>query len=298
MTDLQPNTVALASIIGSVESLDENTDSARVGEISPADEDAYAVAKWNEREDKITRRVGVEREKIEKLVGEEKRSRSMSPSSTGSPNSTRRPESSRLASSSLNGRQLDYEEPAEKFDIVEVVSDSIANTQEPLDTTTEAATTEDHKSTLAIPEDGPPSPTPSTKSAHRRRSSASSQGRAESVSTQLPPPPNILAELHDPQESAEFGDGLGDDEFDDFGEVVEGEDFDDFEGFEEAEPQGDQSTVQPVTPNPGIVLLDMERTEDIQGAVLSAIDRIYPTDGQVQVEPEPVEPGSFFTDRR
>lgn len=290
-----------------------------------ADAQPDVIVRWNEEEDRITRRVQSQREKIEKMVlgggtaivspvsPVHGRARSVSPSISRSKYSLSSPVHGRTRSASPSLGKMAMENKVEAItgdDKTVVVSGGFLNA---LVSTTSLsvdldAAEHDITDTYAL------SPTFATDSENhpalqRRKSSAASRKSKRSA----PPSPSAastgFAGHKEDQDAAEDDDGFEDDDFDDFGEVVEGEEFDDFEGFGEGTTDFELAPTETLTPPPPpapvvpsipVPVLDykeLDGADAIRSAVVASLEIMFPTSNYPS-KLESVEDSCFLTERR
>lgn len=292
---------------------------AEAYEMGLTDAQPDVIVRWNEEEDRITRRVQGQREKIEKMVlgggtaivapvsPMHGRARSVSPSisrSLSSPTHGR----TRSASPSLGKITRENEVETRTGDNkTTVISGGFLDapvSTAPLSVDLDAP---EHD----IPDTSAISPTFALDSeSHpallQRRSSGAS--RNSKIST--PQSPSAPTGFTGYEGQAVGDDGFGDDDdFDDFGEVVEGEEFDDFEGFEEGTTNFEQTPTEattappppaPVIPSIPVPVLDykeLDGADAIRNAVTASLEIMFPTSNYPS-KLVSVEDSCFLTERR
>lgn len=293
-----------------------------------ADAQPDVIVRWNEEEDRITRRVQSQREKIEKMVlgggtavvvpisPLHGRARSVSPNTSKSKESLASPVHGRTrsASPSLGKMAVERKVGATVGDDKTIVVNggfldtpvSTASLTVDLDAAEhDIADTSALSPTFASDSENHPAP-------RRRKSSAASRKSARSA----PPSPAVapigFVEYNEDEDAAKEGeeDGFGDDDdFDDFGEVVDGEGFDDFEGFDEGttnfEPAPVETTEPPPPPAPTVPSIpvpvldykELDGADAIKKAVTESLEIMFPT-SKPPSKLTPVEDSCFLTERR
>lgn len=250
------------------------------------------VVKWNEEKDIILPKVRGERERIERLV-QEQRSRSTSPVF-------------------IRKVSITPTEPDEQNDKPEEKPGAIAGEY----TKVEMPDTSAQGNNVDINANAPTefgnepmptsaSPTPSVKSLHKNQELPTLSGPVED--TQLAPEAitDDVAKVED--------DGFGGDDFDDFGDTVEANgddfnDFDDFEGFQEGDADGSfdepapppEPIPPPQVPVPQlpVPLPDFNDSDGICDALTSAVEKMFSMEGSERRKPTSIEGRSFLTERR
>lgn len=298
-----------------------------------ADAQPDIIVRWNEEEDRITRRVQTQREKIEKLVlgggtaivspvsPMHGRARSVSPSIRRSKDSLSSPNHGRTRSASPNLGKMTAENEVQTItndSNTTIISGGFLDapvSTAPLSVDLDASEhdildTSEHD----ILDTSAFSPTFAPGSENhpalpRRRSSAASQ-KSKISAPQSPSAPTGFAGYMEDQQAV-GDDGFGDDDFDDFGEVVEGEEFDDFEGFEEGatdfEPTPPIEALAalppppaPVIPSIPVPVLDykeLDGADAIRNAVAGSLEIMFPT-SKYPPKLVSVEDSCFLTERR
>lgn len=290
-----------------------------------ADAQPDVIVRWNEEEDRITRRVQSQREKIEKMVlgggtaivspvsPVHERARSVSPSIGRSKDSLSSPSHGRTRSASPILGKMTVENKVETTtgdDKTVVVSGGFLDapvSKASLSVDLDAAEhdiTDTHalSPTFAADSEGHPAPL-------RRKSSAASRKSKRSA----PPSPSAASTGfagHKEGEDTAGDDGFGDDDFDDFGEVVEGEEFDNFEGFDEvttdfeptpvetlAAPPPPPAPVLPSIPVPVLDYKELDGADAIRSAVTASLEIMFPTSNHPS-KLVSVEDSCFLTERR
>lgn len=285
-----------------------------------ADAQPDVIVRWNEEDDRITRRVQSQREKIEKMVLRggtamvsptslvHGRARSVSPSINRSKESLSSPAHGRTrsASPSLGKRTAGKVEATTGDDKTVVVSGGFLDA--PLSTASLSvdldAAEHDIPDTSALsPTFGPDLESP----ALRRKSSAASRKSKRSAPPSPSTAPTGFAEYSEDQDAVGDDDDFGDDDFDDFGEVVEGEEFDDFGGFDEgfeptpvetpAPPPQPPAPAIPLIPVPVLDYKELDGADAIRDAVAASLEIMFPTSNYPS-KLVSVEDSCFLTERR
>lgn len=290
-----------------------------------ADAQPDVIVRWNEEEDRITRRVQSQREKIEKMVlgggtaivspvsPVHERARSVSPSVGRSKDFLSNPSHGRTRSASPILGKMAVENKVKTTtgdDKTVVVSGgfldapvSAASLSVDLDAAEHDITDTNALSpTFATESESHPAPL-------RRKSSAASRKSKRSA----PPSPSASSTGFTGNKEGEDtarDDGFGDDDFDDFGEVVEGEEFDDFEGFGEVTTDFEPTSVEtfaapppppaPVLPSIPVPVLDykeLDGADAIRSAVAASLEIMFPTSNYPS-KLVSVEDSCFLTERR
>lgn len=289
-----------------------------------ADAQPDIIVRWNEEEDRITRRVQTQREKIERLVlgggtaivspvsPTHGRARSVSPSIRRSKDSLPSPNHGRTRSASPNLGKMTAENEVQTVagdNNTMIISggflDASVSTA-PLSVDLDASEHDILDTSALSPTFAPGSENHPT--LPRRRSSAASQKSKRSA----PQSPSALTgfEGYEEGQQAAGDDGFGDDDFDDFGEVVEGEEFDDFEGFEEGTADFEPTPIEalaalppppaPVIPSIPVPVLDykeLDGADAIRNAVAASLEIMFPT-SKYPSKLVSVEDSCFLTERR
>lgn len=291
-----------------------------------ADAQPDIIVRWNEEEDRITRRVQSQRENIGEMVSGSgtaivsptspvhERARSVSPSIGRSNDSPSSPIHGQTRSISLILGKMAVENKVEAItgdDKTVVVSGGFLDA--PVSTASLSvdldAAEHDITDTHAL------SPTFATGSEshpvlQRRKSSTASRKSKRSA----PPSPSAtsagFAGHKEDGDAAGDDDDFGDDDFDDFGEVVEGEEFDDFEGFGEgatdfeptpvetlAAPPPPPAPVLPSIPVPVLDYKELDGADAIRSAVAASLEIMFPTSNYPS-KLVSVEDSCFLTERR
>lgn len=267
-----PIPVTVVSIVDSDEPLHGEVLGTEVHKMRTADAQPDVVVKWNEEEDKISRKVRSERERIEKLVMDPGRVRSVSPGQ--GPKAVAPVVRARMDSLSITtlpigearGKKEEKEKGAngvEKEDKVDDIakeqpsrnrSSSVSsqrcgspilagNPEITVDTPIETKAEETkEEETKEAPAEKPE--VEEVREAAEVRviddfsaGDSGNVGKKEEEDGAVEEDEEATTKEDEIKEEGEDDDGgFGDDDFDDFGEVVEGEEFDDFGGFGEAEP--------------------------------------------------------------
>lgn len=290
-----------------------------------ADAQPDVIVRWNEEEDRITRRVQTQREKIERMVqgggtpvvapvyG---RARSVSPSVSPTKETLYSPVHGRTRSASPSlGKEQEGSDTVKKMieattgdDKTTVVNGGFLDT--PISTASLIVDLDAAEN--SIPDEFTLSPTFALDSENhpgspRRKSSVASHRSRRSA----PQSPAEFVPYSEGDDGA-GGDGFGDDDdFDDFGEVVEGVEFDDFEGFGEETtdfepapvetPQPPQSPPAPVVPLIPVPVHDygeLDGADAIRSAVSESLKIMFPTDKKHSTKLASVEDSCFLTERR
>ncbi|KAH0613133.1 uncharacterized protein H6S33_009513 [Morchella sextelata] len=284
-----------------------------------ADAQPDIIVRWNEEEDRITRRVQTQREKIEKMVQDggtpvvaplHGRARSVSPSVNKVDEALSNPVYTRARSASPSFGNMDSmgkREGAMAGDESTVV---VSGGFLEMPVSKASLTVDLDAAENDIPNTSALSPTFSTgfeehTALRRRKSSAASRKSRKSVP---PSPATPSADFGDFRENEEADDDFGDDDFDDFGEVVEGEEFDDFEGFGETTadfkpvpietPQPTPQPPAPVKPVISVPVLDHKElggAEAIIKALSESLEIMFPTGKKTKLAA--VEDSCFLTER-
>jgi hypothetical protein len=257
------------------------------------------AVKWNQKTDIIQPKVKEERERIERLVGQE-RSRSQSPSAS--------PVSGR--SSTLDSKTSSQ--------------DNCLNPDKPVSPirTATAEASGPREGIHAAPV--PPMGDSKSGSISRASDSASSLVRApegvhdgqderlgEDVAEKKPDVKNDEVEVVKDDAAADFTKeespgGFGGDDFDDFGEAVEADDFntfDDFEGFQDGQIDDDFEEAEPVAPvsflpKLPVPLPDFENHSGVGDVLVNAVEMMFTMEGIERRKPSSMEGRSFLTERR
>ncbi|KAI5837578.1 hypothetical protein DFP73DRAFT_567664 [Morchella snyderi] len=283
-----------------------------------ADAQPDIIVRWNEEEDRITRRVQTQREKIEKMVQDggtpvvvplHGRARSMSPGVNKVEEALSSPVYPRARSASSGFGNMDSMGEREAMtgdESTVVVSGGFL--EMPVSKT--SLTVDLDAAENDIPNTSALSPTFSTGFGEhapplRRKSSAASRKSRKSA---LPSPATPSADFGDFRENEGADDDFGDDDFDDFGEVVEGEEFDDFEGFGETTTdfgsvpiETPQPTQQPPAPAKSVLSVPVLDHKELGGAeaiikaVSESLEIMFPTGKKTKLAP--VEDSCFLTER-
>lgn len=287
-----------------------------------ADAQPDVIVRWNEEEDRITRRVQTQREKIEKMVQGggtavvapinpvHGRARSVSPGVNKSKESLMSPVHGRTRSASPGLGRMNVEKKVEATtgdDKTVVVNGGFLDTPVSTASLTVDLDAAEHDvsdtpalSPTFVPnsEDRPAPP--------RRSSSAASRRSQRSAPPSPAAAPAKFVEYNEDEDAAEAedDDGFGDDDFDDFGEVVEGEGFDDFEGFDEGiepapveTPAPPPAPVIPSIPVPVLDYKELDGTDAVKNAVSQSLEIMFPT-SKPPSKLTPVEDSCFLTERR
>lgn len=270
-----PIPVTVVSIVDSDEPLNGEVLGAEVHKTRTADAQPDVVVKWNEEEDKISRKVRSERERIEKLMMDPGRARSVSPGQ--GPKAVAPVVRARMDSLSITtlpigearGKKEEKEKGANGVEKEDKVDD-IAKEQPSRSRSSSISSQKCGSPILAgnpeITVDAPiETKAEETKEEETNEASAEKPEAEEvreaaevQVIDDLSPEDSGNVEKKEEEEEdgaveeneeatakedeikgeegEDYDGGFGDDDFDDFGEVVEGEEFDDFGGFGEAEP--------------------------------------------------------------
>lgn len=333
-----PIPVTVVSVVDSGKPLHGEVLGTEAHKMRTADAQPDVVVRWNEEEDKIARKVRSERERIEKLVMDPGRARSVSPGQ--GPKDVAPVVRGRMGSLSTitlpigeAKRKKEKEKGAngvEKEDQVDGIakeqpsgsrSSSIPSQRcgspmlaegpeiivdAPIETKAEEAKEETKEASAENPE------------VEEVREAAGGQvmnnfSAGDTGNVEKKRAENEVAEedeeattKEDPIKEEEEGDddgGFGDDDFDDFGEVVEGEDFDDFGGFGEAEAFEPSPPPPPQIPVIPVPVLDFEKLDNedaVRRAAAEAMATMFPIDKAKyqNVTPISIDDNVFLTERR
>ncbi|KAG0641568.1 hypothetical protein HOY80DRAFT_883078, partial [Tuber brumale] len=265
-----PIPTTVVSVVDSDKPLHGEVLGAEAHKMRAADAQPDVVVKWNEEEDKIARRVRGERERIEKLMTNPERARSVSPGQ--GPKGVIPVVKGRMDSVSkitlpigevkgkegkekeINGVEKgSKEDDTVKEQPLRSRSSSISSQKYgspvlargpeiTLDTPIEAGVERANEETKEVPaEESKVEDAKEKAKGQVIDDNAGENGKVEKrekedeVAEEEEKEETTTKEDEIRGEEAEDDDGFGDDDFDDFGEVVGGEEFDDFGGFGEAE---------------------------------------------------------------
>ncbi|KAG0129140.1 hypothetical protein HOY82DRAFT_564763 [Tuber indicum] len=313
-----PIPTTVVSIVDSDKPLHGEVLGTEAYKMRAADAQPDVVVKWNEEEDKIARRVKSERERIEKLMMNPGRARSVSPGQ--GPKSVVPVVKGRVDSVSkitlpigeLKGKKEGKEkeingvEKGGKED--DTVKEQPLRSQSPISSqkcgppvlvgepeitlgaTIGAGVERAKEETKEVPAEE--SGVEDAKGQVIDDVNAGKNGKVEEreedeVAEEEEKEETTAKEDEIRGEEAEDDDGFGDDDFDDFGEVVEGEEFDEFGEFGEAEafePPSVEAAPPPAPPQIPVIpvpVLDFERLDDedtIRRAAAEAMATMFPID--------------------
>ena len=331
-----PIPVTVVSVVDSGKPLHGEVLGTEAHNMRTADAQPDVVVRWNEEEDKIARKVRSERERIEKLVMDPGRARSVSPGQ--GPKDVAPAVRGRMDSLSTIAlpigeakRKKETERGAngvEKEDRVDGIakeqpsrsrSSSIPSQRcgspmlaegpeitidAPIETKAEEVKEETEEASAENPE------------VEEVREAAGGQvmndfsagdtGNVEKKEVENEVDEEATANEDPIKEEEEEGDddgGFGDDDFDDFGEVVEGEEFDDFGGFGEAEAFEPSPPPPPQIPVIPVPVLDFEKLDNedaVRRAAAEAMATMFPIDKAKyqNITPISIDDNVFLTERR
>lgn len=313
-----PIPVTVVSVVDSDEPLHGEVPGAEVHKMRTADAQPDVVVKWNEEEDKISRKVRSERERIEKLMMDPGRARSVSPGQ--GPKAVAPVVRARMDSLSMitlpigeaKGKKEEREKGVngvEKEDKVDDIAEEqpsrsrsssissqkcgssmlVGNPEITVDAPIETKAEDTEEETKEEPAEKP--------EVEEVREAAKSQviddfsaGDGGNVEEKEEEEDGVVEEdeeattkedeIKEEEEEDDDG-GFGDDDFDDFGEVVEGEEFDDFGGFGEAEPFEPSPPPPPQIPVIPVPVLDFEKLDNedaVRRAAAEAMAKMFPID--------------------
>ncbi|KAF8538136.1 hypothetical protein BDD12DRAFT_981739 [Trichophaea hybrida] len=257
------------------------------GDVSPE-----IVVKWNEKRDIIIPKVRGERERIERLV-QEQRPRSTSPVFARKTSITpTEPEEQDDKPKEKSGAVVGESTKAELSDTS--TQDNSVNTDAGTPTTLN-----DDEIMLA-----PASPTLLVKSLQKDQESTIPPEPVEDTQLAFEASTDDVAIVED--------DGFEGDDFDDFGDTVEANgddfnDFDDFEGFQEGDADGSFDEPTPIPepipppqvsiPQLPVPLPDFNDSNGIGDALTSAVEKMFPMEVSERRKPTSIEGRPFLTER-
>jgi len=312
-----PIPVTMVSVVDSGKPLHGEVLGTEAHKMRTADAQPDVVVKWNEEEDKIARKVRSQRERIEKLMMDPGRARSVSPGQgpkdiapvvRGRMDSVsmialpigeakRKKEEKEMGANGVEeedqvdgivkeqlSRSRSSSIPSQKCGSPKLAEGPEITVDAPVETKAEEAKEETKEASAENPE------VEEVREVARGQEiddfSAGDTGNVEKKSEDdgVVGEDEETATKEDAIKGEEGGGDdaeFGDDDFDDFGEVVEGEEFDDFGGFSEAEAFEPSPPPPPQIPVIPVPVLDFEKLDNedaVRRAAAEAMATMFPID--------------------